>query len=82
MRETLKGSPEELTALANGKSNEIEIRSYNLTEAPSFTGQDIKDIRSKVGVSRAVFADILGVSTRAIEKRKLMAQNLMEVLEG
>lgn len=39
MRESLKGSLKELTALASGKSNEIEVRSYNLTESPSYTGK-------------------------------------------
>ncbi|KFN89269.1 hypothetical protein TMUPMC115_2546 [Tetragenococcus muriaticus PMC-11-5] len=39
MRESLKESLKELTALASGESNEIEVRSYNLTESPSYTGK-------------------------------------------
>lgn len=39
MCESLKESLKELTALASGKSNEIEVRSSNLTESPSYAGK-------------------------------------------
>lgn len=49
----------------------------------------MKDVRSKIGVSRAGFADILGVSTRTIEKWEIngaepngSARRLIQLLDN
>lgn len=51
--------------------------------------KEIKDVRSKIGVSRAGFADILGVSTRTIEKWEIngaepngSARRLIQLLDN
>lgn len=68
MSETLKKSIEEFTAFANGDGTNIEVRTYDVTKAPNFNGAEIKAVRKKLNLSRAVFADILDVSPRTVER--------------
>lgn len=65
---TVLDSIKDLTAYINGEPNTVTTRSYKLKKAPNYTGEDIKTIREKVGVSRPVFAGMLDVSVRTLER--------------
>lgn len=68
MRESLKNSVDDYLAFLDGETDRVETTTYTFKEAPDYSGQEIKAIRDKVGATRAVFADILDVSVRTVEK--------------
>lgn len=88
MRESSRESIEEATDFAGGGPNELTVRTYDLRRAPFFKEREIKAVREKFGVFRAVFADILDVSVRTAEKREIdgaepngSARKLIQLIE-
>lgn len=64
--ESLKASLNEAIEHAEGK-REVRTRKITIKPVPTFTAQEVKEIRKKVGMTQMLFAEMLGVSKKTVE---------------
>lgn len=58
---------DEAIAYAKGNCHEAKVHKISVKPVPSFSVEEIKMIRSGLGMTQAVFAFVLGVSPRTVE---------------
>lgn len=64
--ESLKASLNEAITHVDGK-REVRTRKITIKPVPSFSAIEVKEIRNKVEMTQALFAQMLGVSKKTVE---------------
>lgn len=57
----------EAVEYAEGNCPDAKVRKITVQPVPSFSVEEIKTIRSGLGMTQAIFASVLGVSPRTVE---------------
>ena len=69
MNEASKGIMRGLQEMLEHTQGKIELRSHYVSAKPprEFTASEIRDIRDKLNMSQAFFAEVIGVSKKTVE---------------
>lgn len=57
----------EAVAYAEGQCPEANVHHCSIQPFPTFDVREIKEVRSNLGVTQAVFASLLGISVKTVE---------------